>query len=131
MKKIYTIAIASILMLSTQLMGQGFTIHGKIDGVSEGKVSLQARGGDKFATGIENGKFTLKGKVVDPVVHVLRVEGIRGSAQIFLDNSKIEFTADKDNLREAKVQGSKTHDIYNEYLNMNKNLSTNRRAFTV
>ena len=63
MKKIITIIAAAMLILSSQTYSQGFTIKGKISGIDEGKVTLQARGGSKYATGIENGKFTLKGKV--------------------------------------------------------------------
>ena len=112
MKKIIAFAFVGILMLSTQVMGQGFTIQGEVSGVESGKVTLQARGGDKYATGIENGKFTLKGKVGEAVIHTLRIEGVRGSAQIFVENAKMKFSADKDNLRGATVSGSKSHDVY-------------------
>lgn len=112
MKKLITFVAVGVLMLSTQVFGQGFTINGTVEGVSEGKVTLQARGGDKYATGIENGKFALKGKVTTPTIHTLRIEGIRGSAQIFVENSKMTFKANKDDLRGATVTGSDAHDVY-------------------
>jgi peroxiredoxin len=123
MKKVFSIAIAGILVLSTQLMGQGFTIHGTVDGVDEGQVTLQARGGDKFTTGIDEGKFTLRGKVIEPSIHALRIEGVRGSAQIFLDNSRVKFSASRDNLRGAKISGSETHDVFAKFLELANTLS--------
>jgi len=123
MKKIITIVFAGILMLSTQANGQGFTINGTVDGVDEGKVTVQARGGSKYATGIENGKFTLKGKVVEPALHSLRIEGVRGSTQIFIENAIIELRASKDDLRNAKISGSKAHDVYQKYNELNMKLS--------
>lgn len=131
MKKFASIVIISMLMLSTQAIGQGFTLKGKISGVDDGKVTVQARGGDKYATGIQNGEFILKGKVTNPGVHTLRVEGIRSSAQIFLENSEITFTADKDDLRGAKVTGSKSHDVYSKYQDLNKQLSEESRPLNM
>ncbi len=115
MKKIIALAFVGILMLSTQLMGQGFTIQGEVSGIESGKVTLQARGGDKYATGIEKGKFTLKGKVEEAGIHSLRIEGVRGTAQIFVENTKMKFSADKEDLRSAEVTGSKSHDVYSKY----------------
>ena len=119
-----------MMMLSTQAYSQGFTISGKVSGLEEGKVTLQARGGDKYATGIQNGEFTLKGNVKEPGVHTLRVEGVRGTAQVFVENSKMTFTADKDDFRGAKVTGSKSHDVYAKYQALSSELSVKSRPLS-
>ncbi len=127
MKKIITIIAVAMLILSSQAYNQGFTINGKISGIDEGKVTLQARGGSKYATGIENGEFTLKGKVIEPGMHTLRIEGVRAAAPVFVENSKMTFKADKDDFRNAVVSGSKTHDVYAKYQTLGKELSLKRK----
>ena len=123
MKRIITIALTLLLITTGQILAQGFTIHGTVEGVNEGTVTLQARGGGKFTTGVENGKFTLTGKITNPTIHILRIEGVRGSCQIFLDNSDVTFVANTVNLRNSTVSGSATHDVFTEYVKLGEDLS--------
>ncbi len=131
MKRIITIAIAGIMMLSGQAFGQGFTLKGKVSGVEEGKVTLQVRGGSKYATGIENGEFTLKGKVKEASLHTLRIDGVRGSAMIFVENAKMTLTADKTNLRGAKVTGSESQVVYAKYNELITRFSEERKPLNI
>ena len=86
MKKLFTLVFAALMLLSLDGFSQGFTIKGSIDGVETGKVTLQKRGGEKFATGLDNGSFEMKGKIIEAGLFSLTVEGVRGRVSIFLEN---------------------------------------------
>jgi len=121
--KLTTIVTAVLITTSIHSFGQGFTLEGKINGLDSGKVSLQERGGEKYEENIENGRFTITGRVDQPGLHTLRIEGVSGMSQLFIENSPMKLEADKDDLRNAELTGSATHDVFNKYLDINKELS--------
>jgi peroxiredoxin len=123
MRKTISIVTAILLITAGTSFGQGFTLKGKINGMESGKVTLQERGGEKYEAGLEKGEFTIKGKVNQPNLHTLRIEGASGMAQLFIENSNMKVVADKNNLRDASLTGSKTHDVFNKYLAINAELS--------
>jgi peroxiredoxin len=112
-KQLFTMALG-LFLIGGWAMAQTFTIEGKIDGVKGGKVDLQTREAgkmvSKYSTGIaEDGTFTLKGKVLEPDMYLLKIADIRGGISIFLDNSMIKVVAKSDDLMNAEVTGSATH----------------------
>lgn len=112
-KQLFSMALGLFLM-GGWAMAQTFTIDGKIDGLKGGKAELQLREAGKmvpkYSTGIaEDGTFTLKGKVTEPDLYVLKIGDLRGGISIFLDNSNIKVVAKSDDLPGAAVTGSQTH----------------------
>ena len=74
MKKLLTFTLAAMLLITVDAFSQGFTVTGIIDGADDAKVTLQMRGGSKFATGLKDGKFTMKGKITEPGYYSLTVK---------------------------------------------------------
>jgi peroxiredoxin len=117
MKKQLLSMALGLFMISGMATAQTFTIEGKIEGVKAGKAELQAREGGKmvakYSTGIaDDGSFTLKGKVSEPDVYLLKIGDLRGGISLFLDNSQIMITAKSDDLPGAQVTGSATQDAF-------------------
>ncbi len=112
-KQIFTIALG-LFLIGGWAMAQTFTIEGKIDGVKTGKAELQTREAGKmatkFSTGIaEDGTFTLKGKVTEADMYLLKVGELKGGISLFLDNSNIKVVGKSDDLMNAEITGSATH----------------------
>ena len=106
-----------LFLIGGWAMAQTFTIEGKIDGVKGGKAELQAREAGKmvakYSTGIaDDGTFTLKGKVIEPDMYMLKIGDLRGGISIFLDNSDIKLVAKSDDFPGAEITGSATHTAY-------------------
>ena len=122
-KQLFTMALG--LLAGGWVMAQTFTIEGKIDGVKAGKAELQIRESGKmvpkYSTGIaEDGTFTIKGKVTEPDMYVLKIGDLRGGISIFLDNSNVKVTAKSDDLQNAEVTGSATHGDFAGWMKLNK-----------
>jgi len=126
MKKFLTVILAAMMLINVDAFSQGFTVKGKIDGAEDGKVTLAMRGGSKFATGLSNGEFTLKGKVTEPGLYNLTLQGTRGSVRLFLENAEFTVKAEKTKrgsnevLTATKVKGGKAHAKYDDYLESNQ-----------
>lgn len=115
-KQLVTMALG-LFMIGGMAMAQTFTIEGKIDGVKGGKAELQAREAGKmvakYSTGInEDGTFTLKGKVTEPDMYLLKIGDLRGGVSIFLDNSTVKVTGKSDDMQAVEVTGSETHSAF-------------------
>src|SRR5258705_12802086 len=74
------IALAGFLILSCTVYSQtnkdGFTIRGKVKGVTEGKIYLSAfvLKGKRDSAIIQNGSFYFTGKVDEPTPYILSLE---------------------------------------------------------
>lgn len=127
----------ALMLFSMNGFGQGFTVKGHIDGVEDAKVTLQARGGDKFATGLDNkGNFTLKGKVTEPNYYTLTVEGVRGGVALFLQNDEFTVKAKKTNngrydvLEADEVTGGAAQKVWQKYQDASEGWNEEFRAET-
>jgi peroxiredoxin len=120
-KQLFSMALG-LLLTGGWAMAQTFTIEGKIDGIKGGKAELQARENGKmvakYTTGIaDDGTFTIKGKVAEPDMFMLKIGDLRGGISLFLDNSDIKITAKSSDLQGAEVTGSA---IQNDLAGFNK-----------
>ncbi|MEA1878670.1 MAG: TlpA disulfide reductase family protein [Bacteroidota bacterium] len=129
MKKLLTFVFAAMMVISMDAFSQGFTLKGDIDGVEDVKVTLQMRGGSKFATGLSNGKFTMKGKITEPGLYYLSVEGVRGNVQLFMENEVFTVKAAKttSNNREVletiEVKGGNDQKVFQNYQDLSVKLT--------
>jgi len=120
MRNFFTILVLSLTVIACNMAKDEFSIKGTIAGVETGKVYLQ-----KIVNGqpqsidtadVVDGKFTFRGKMAIPDIRILRLNEQDYFATIFIDNSSIKVTASKDSLRNTKITGSPTHDIFQLYL---------------
>lgn len=96
-----------------------FSITGEIKGLNEGEVLLYNldESGQKLvdSSQISNGRFSLKGKITFPEMHLLKINGNRAGVPFFLEAGKIHFKANADSLNGATITGSESNDLYQKF----------------
>src|SRR6187402_2226312 len=100
MKKIILFLAASALL--TSCSKDKYTISGTVAGF-DGKTVILETQDDKGMGGltpvdtvkIENGKFEIKGKAVEPSFHLLQIEGVQGKIPFILENGDIKIVVNK------------------------------------
>ena len=104
----------------TQKPVNGFMITGEVTGFKDGTsvffLNEQTGQPEKQAT-IQNGKFVIKGKMDQPGFKGLIFEGMQPLVPIFLDNSDVKITGDKNALDKMMITGSLSHEQFIEYTN--------------
>lgn len=108
---------------SAKNLNDGYEITGNVTGYDDGtSVSFlnQQTGVPEKQTTIEKGKFTIKGQLAEPSFIVLVFADQPPAVPLFIDNSKITITGDKNNLDNISVKGSKTQDQFAEYSKLMK-----------
>lgn len=119
---------AILLLTAGVTMAQTFTIEGKIEGLKGGKAELQLRESGRYATkyssGIStDGTFKISGKIIEPDLYYLRLEGARGGIQLYMENTLFTINGKSDNLMEAKITGGPNQEVYQKWLSMNRGQS--------
>jgi peroxiredoxin len=96
----------------------GFEITGNISGYADStSVSFlnQQTGVPEKQTIFVNGKFILKGHLPEPSFIILVFGDQPPAIPLFIENSKINITGDKNNLENLLITGSKTETQFQEY----------------
>lgn len=132
MRNVLTILVFALAVLSCQSAKDQYSIKGSIKGVEIGKVYLQklvdGQPQSVDTANVVDGKFTFKGKMEMPDIRFLRLNEQEYFAQFFLDNSSITVVANKDSLRNTKITGSPTHDVFKIYIAEMEKLSNEVKA---
>ena len=99
---------------------KGFTITGNVTGYADGTtvsfLNEQTNQPEKQAT-LENGKFVIKGSVKEPGFKGLIFGDQPPLIPLFLDNSSITLSGDKNAIDQVVIKGSPSHALYTEYSN--------------
>jgi len=118
MKNVISILLLLALVISCSQTPQ-YTINGTLEGSSEELIYLQKRGDGEFikidSALVTEGMFTFTGVVEIPEMYYLSIEGKRGSAAIWIENSEITLTAHADTLYQAEITGSAVQDEYTAF----------------
>jgi peroxiredoxin len=117
MKKIFTILIVALLAFSCKKENRtDFIINGNAPGIYDG-VRIYLKYIDEKGKEIVSDtaivfeeKFKMDGKVEEPTMHFLSVNGIEGNAMFMLENSELDLEINKQNLMESKVTGSESNE---------------------
>lgn len=116
MKKIILLLSATVILFSCSK--DKYTISGTAKGVENGKtIILESQDPNGMGLAIdtvkvENGKFEIKGKAIEPAFHTLQVEGIQGKIPFILENGNIEIIVNKDTIQKSKISGTYNNDEY-------------------
>ena len=97
-----------------------FVITGNVSGFPNGtSVSFlnDQTGQPEKQTTIENGKFVIKGQMPQPSFKVLIFGEQPPGVPLFLDNSNIKISGDKNAIDKLSITGSPSHAQYMEYTN--------------
>lgn len=121
MKKIFITLAVLLSLISCQKESNEFVISATIDGVPNGaKVTLKEIKDNNTAimdtTTVMDGKFTLKGSVSEPDIHVLMIQSVPGRLPFILENKNLEMHLYKDSLGLSKIDGSKDNDVAQNYM---------------
>jgi peroxiredoxin len=116
--------------VSNKLNQNSYFISGIVTGYPDGtSVMLHKTGGELYETGmrfggstttkIRDGKFSFKGEIINPEIHVLSFNDkfLDDNNRIIfiLENSNITITCERGKLNEAIVKGSASNDEFAEY----------------
>jgi peroxiredoxin len=97
---------------TTTAQPSGFTIDGTVSGYTDGTpVALLngQTGAPEAETTIQQDKFVLKGRVESPDFKIVLFNRQQPYITLFLDNSNVKITADKNALQNAVITGSPAH----------------------
>ncbi|MFV5695400.1 DUF4369 domain-containing protein [Flavobacterium sp. LB3P122] len=124
MKKL--ILLLSAVVILTSCTKDKYTISGTVTGFENGKTVIletQNENGTLIAVDtvkVENGKFEIKGKAIEPSFHTLQVEGAQGKIPFILENGDISIVVNKDSIQKSKVSGTYNND---EYVTFNEEIT--------
>ena len=113
--------IVILLCLPTLLFAQQkeFVINGYLEGLPDNSqvvLKNEEISPQPLATAIsKDGKFVLKGNVQTPTLYNITIPSNPQKLFLFLDNSNIQLTGNKDSLTYAKVNGSPTHTEFMQF----------------
>jgi peroxiredoxin len=121
MKIFFLFLFALPFMASSQKTATnlGFEISGNVSGYEDGtSVSFlnDQTGVPEKQTSIEKGKFIISGQLNEPSLKVLVFGDQPPAIPLFLDNSKIKISGDKNSLDKLEVTGSKSHSEFAAYM---------------
>lgn len=127
MKK-FVFSLVTVVLIWSCSGEKGYIVKGKIEGSDSITFYLQKRDGAQTvnidSATSSNGSFTMKGGSIEYPQLVQLVAGdTRKRTSFYLENSAITIRGTLDSLFKAEIQGSKTHDEYNSYVESNKPLS--------
>jgi peroxiredoxin len=106
------------LFPSTLFAQNGFTITGKIEGISDGEVKITSTMDQSVLTTgtVKAGAVSVKGSVPEPGLYWL-VLGKEQAQHIYLENKPIKISGNKKDLKNLKVEGSASHKDFVEFRN--------------
>ena len=115
MKKI--ILFLSAVVMLTSCTKDKYTISGTATGFENGKTVILETPNENGSgltaidtVKIENGKFEIKGKAIEPSFHTIQVEGVQGKIPFILENGDITIVVNKDSIQKSKVSGTYNND---------------------
>ena len=99
----------------------GFTISGRIEGIEEGKISLElllANGKKELIKSkVVNGFFEFSGKVERTCMAIIYLPSSIGEISFFMNNENIEITGKAENLEKISIKGSSANDEFLQIAN--------------
>ncbi|WP_281540313.1 TlpA disulfide reductase family protein [Maribacter aestuarii] len=135
MKNCLLIVGITLLMFGCNQEPDGYIIEGSLRGeFEEGtNVFLKKIGDDNQPVEVDTakiseGQFQFKGVSNAPELHYIFVDETPGYTAVILENGTIEFNAQKDSLGFAEIKGTPQNDVFADYLEKSRELSSRRLA---
>lgn len=132
--------ICALLLLggvvSCETSPEGYVVNGALRGELENGTKVFLKTTDSLSRGlvdvdtttVENGVFQFTGAHTVPKMYYLFFEGVRGNAPLILENGEISFAAQKDSLGFSKLEGTIQNELFMEYLEESRRLSSMARS---
>lgn len=120
MKKLLFAVVAISVLFAACDTQKKYELSGKIEGQAEGKIYLNIEQDRKLvkidSADIVNGAFKIEGSVAVADMYYLQIADIKGTIPVFLENAPISVEANIESLRDAKITGSVSQDLYNGFV---------------
>jgi peroxiredoxin len=129
MKNLFLILIAGLLTVSVVSCGEpqksekksNFKLHVTITGMPDSiMVFLKERSDARWITVdssfLSESKATLSGNINSPDVYYLTIDKVRSAFPVFIEKGDLNFISDNKNLRSYKVENSKSHSDYENFM---------------
>ncbi len=118
MKKIFLLLSVSALFFACNSK-DSYSLTGTVKGMQDGKIILEKQD-DAEAVAvdtaiIENGKFKFEGKIAEPAIYALVLEGSQARSFVILENGKINIEINKDSMFLNKITGTYNNEQLTEY----------------
>jgi peroxiredoxin len=94
----------------------GFVVTGNIQGLADGEVKITTTQGEQvIAKGAaKNGVFTLKGNLDEPGLYWI-ILGKEQPQYLFLENTAIKISGKQSDIKNLKIEGSKSHSDFQQF----------------
>lgn len=120
MKKLLLAVVAIPFLFAACNTGNKYELSGKIEGLSEGKIFLKIQKDNDLvkvdSSDIVNGEFKIEGSIAATDMYYLQIEDQKATIPFFLENAPISVEVNIESLREAKITGSASQDVYNTFI---------------
>ena len=117
MKKIIVFLVFAATLIACSNVGKNeFILNGSVEGVPDGKVVVLERYDDSLGAiavdtaKVKGGKFTFKGKTLEPEMHSLKIETVQNNSFVIIENGEIDLEIVKDSTFKNKISGTYNND---------------------
>lgn len=115
MKKVFFI----LSLLPTLLFAQstGFVVTGNIEGLKDGEVKITSTQNNNQLVAqapIKGGAFSVKGNIPEPGLYWITLGGEQPQ-HIYLENKSIKVSGSQKNIKNIKIEGSKSHNEFDDF----------------
>lgn len=122
MKKIVLLVTLSLSILSCSKVKKGeYLLSGDAKGIANGKMvvlKVQNEFGivmNVDSAKVKDGKFEIKGKVKEPSMYALFVQGIQQPIPFILETGEIVVKVDKDSIWKSTIGGTDNNDYFQKF----------------
>ena len=136
MRKIFLmLALGSVLFSCKNVGDDEFIITGSIKGVPNGKMVMLQRQDNTLGAistdtvKVEEGKFKFEGKVTEPALYMVAVEGVQSKSFLILENGEINIEINKDSVFTNKLSGTYNNDQLSEFNANGSKIQKKLKAF--
>jgi len=136
MKKFLLPLLFIATLIACNSKPNGYIVNGTLTGevADSTQVILKKIGDNNRPVSVDsvlitNGSFSFSGDSIAPELHYIFVDKLPGYAVLVLENGVLELTAQKDSLSFAKTTGSPQNDIFSNYLEQSREVSS--RAMSI
>ncbi len=122
MRNIFLLLALSAAMFSCNKMADDeFVVEGTVKGVENGKKVMLQRQDEKLGqvsidtVTVEDGKFKFTGKVTEPSLHLIAIDGVQAKSFLILEHGEIKIDIVKDSVFLNKISGTYNNDQLTEF----------------
>ena len=123
MKKIALfLAVATTIVSCSKVGKNEYIISGIAKGIVNGQTVVlekQDESGMNLVpvdtVKVKDGKFEIKGKIVEPGLYTLQVEKSQGKIPVILETGEIKVVVDKDSIQKSKISGTYSNDEFYKF----------------